>query len=291
MNERNYVEVSQIVLESAESLASLATNNTSLLVGTQVSSRVEWMPALLTQLRKAQTLSHLGSAHLAGSVTSESVACDISGSILVSFKDANSNEKLDSGDSLSMRFSDCVTFEGLLNGSLEALYNSISNDGAVFKMDASIVLNDFSVVRGLASARASGDMRLKLGDRFDRTSLEVSGKEMKSSNTLAGVTTGVDFSDYLTTLVDTSTLGSLTFQGMLSLHAYESQRVSVRTTQTWLVQSDADYPHMGQMEVTGNAGSKLRLTAESSARVRMELDTNGDGVYETRQTELWSRLL
>lgn len=289
LNERNYVEVSQTVLEGTESLSTLASTNSSLLAGAQVSAQAEWMPALLSQLRKVKTLAPKGSAHLAGAVTSESVACDISGSILVSLNDANDNDELDAGDSLSMRFNNCVTSDGRLNGGFEAVFNNIS-DGAVFAMDASIRLNDFSLVAGSSEARASGDMRLKLEDRFDRTTVEVSGKEMKSSNTLAGVTSGVDLSNYSTTLVDSFSVDSQTFGGVLSLRSYDSQRVSVRTTQPWLIQTGGTYPYAGQMEVTGDAGSKLRLTAESSSRVRMELDANGDGVYEKTETRLWSSL-
>jgi hypothetical protein len=289
LNERNYVEVSQTVLDGTESLSTLASTNSSLLAGAQVSGQAEWMPALLSQLRKAKTLVPQGSAHLAGAVTSESVACDISGSILVSFNDVNGNDELDPGDSFSMRFNDCVTSDGRLNGGFEAVFNNVS-DGAVFVMDASIRLNDFSLVAGSSEARASGDMRLKLEEQFNRTTVEVTGKEMKSSNTLAGVTSGVDLSNYSTTLVDSFTVDSQTFEGVLSLRSYDSQRVSIRTTQTWLIQNGGTYPYAGQMEVTGAAGSKLRLTAQSSSWVRMELDANGDGFYEKIETRLWSSL-
>jgi hypothetical protein len=289
LNERNYVGVSQSVMDGSDSLSVLASTNSALLVGTQVSAQAEWMPALLSQIRKVKTFTAQSPAHLAGAVTSESIACDVSGSIVVSFNDANGNEEVDAGDSLSMRFNECVTSEGRLNGSFDALFNRVA-DGSVFSIDTSMRLQDFSVVAGSASAKATGDMRLKLEDRSDRTIVEVSGNDMKSSTTLAGVTNVLALSNYASTLVDTFSVDSQTFQGVMSLGSFDNQRVSVSTTQTWLMQSGASYPYTGQKVITGNAGSTLRLTALSSTRVLLELDANGDGVYEKSETRLWSSL-
>jgi hypothetical protein len=49
------------------------------------------------------------------------------------------------------------------------------------------------------------------------------------------------------------------------------------------------------MVLTGQAGSKVRLTAQlftaaSAAMVLLELDANGDGTYEKSETRTWASL-
>jgi hypothetical protein len=57
------------------------------------------------------------------------------------------------------------------------------------------------------------------------------------------------------------------------------------------VQRDADlYPTSGQIVATGAVGS-LRTTALNTTNVQIELDANGDGIYEASKVVLWTALL
>jgi hypothetical protein len=289
LNEGNFVGVSQSVLDGTENLSSLAAMNSSILAGSQVASAAQWMPSLLGQVRQVKKLSFERPPHLAGAVTSETVACDLGGSISVSFNDANDNAELDSGDSVSMRFIDCTTTDGLINGGFDAQFNRIS-DGLVYAIDATMQLINFSVVLNSSVAQASGDRHLKFEERYDRTLVDVSGSALRSSATLAGVTTGVSISNYSSKLEDTYAVDTQTFSGDLNLLSFADKKVSVATTQAWKLPAGASYPNLGQMVITGDAGSKVRVTALSSSRVALELDANGDGIYEKTDTRFWSSL-
>ena len=50
-------------------------------------------------------------------------------------------------------------------------------------------------------------------------------------------------------------------------------------------------PASGQATVTGANGAMLRLTALSSTQVRIELDADANGTYETSVIKLWSELI
>src|SRR5204863_4202798 len=64
-------------------------------------------------------------------------------------------------------------------------------------------------------------------------------------------------------------------------------RVTVATVQPVSELSTDLYPYAGQIIVTGAAGSRLRITVIDATQVQLELDTNGDGIYEASTTVPW----
>jgi hypothetical protein len=54
---------------------------------------------------------------------------------------------------------------------------------------------------------------------------------------------------------------------------------------------DADpYPHEGQIRVAGDRGTML-IAPQSAAQVRIDLDSNDDGTFESSEIEDWDWLL
>jgi hypothetical protein len=49
-----------------------------------------------------------------------------------------------------------------------------------------------------------------------------------------------------------------------------------------------EFPSVGQMILTGANSSKVRLTAVDAINARIEVDANGDGVYESSNLRAWS---
>jgi hypothetical protein len=120
--------------------------------------------------------------------------------------------------------------------------------------------------------------------------LDLTSSSLTSSTTVSGVTKGFGLSGFKANLTNGWSGDSQSYSGNLSMSAYENKRVSIETTDTWLFQNGAENPYRGQMVLTGQAGSKVRLTAQSSSSVYLELDANGDGTYEKSETRTWSSL-
>ena len=68
--------------------------------------------------------------------------------------------------------------------------------------------------------------------------------------------------------------------------------VDITTTTPIFYDSEfASYPSAGQIVVEGNSNSKIRMTVLSSTQIQVELDEDGDGVYECDSGPLnWSDL-
>jgi hypothetical protein len=83
------------------------------------------------------------------------------------------------------------------------------------------------------------------------------------------------------TVVNTPDLGNenVTITGRVyhPLHGY----VDVTTTQPLVVTSQDDYPSSGELVVTGAGNSHGRITAVSATTFQVDVDEDGDGIYET----------
>jgi hypothetical protein len=90
--------------------------------------------------------------------------------------------------------------------------------------------------------------------------------------------------DYTTTTT-TSTLDG-TVAGSDGLN---EGSVSVDTT-TPFVRAIGHYPHVGVMTVTGDQGTKAEVRAIDDTTVRLSLDANGDGVYESAEDVAWASI-
>ena len=69
-----------------------------------------------------------------------------------------------------------------------------------------------------------------------------------------------------------------------------SGRVDVTTPVSVVQRYADDYPSAGTMRFVGASGSALKLDALSATQVRLSVDANGDGSYETERTLLWADL-
>lgn len=297
LTESNYVGVAQTAVDGTNNLNSLSSGSASLLSGVQADAQPAWMPALVAQLKTINTLKVSNASMLVGVETVETEACARSGSVTVTLNDLNGNREADAGDSVVMSFNNCEIAEGVVSGSLSAqIHNAVrGRANSTSQVDASIVLSNFKVVSGGSSAFASGDLRLKWVDASSVETLDLTSSSLTSSTTVQGVTKGFGLSGFKATLTNGWSGDSQTYAGNLSMSAYENKRVSIETTDMWLFQNGAEYPYRGQMVLTGQAGSKVRLTAQlftaaSAPTVLLELDANGDGTYEKSETRTWDSL-
>jgi len=101
-----------------------------------------------------------------------------------------------------------------------------------------------------------------------------------------------DFSIRVVTVpVGSGWSSSTTLNGVVASSGLENKSISIATVSAFVQPSSATYPVSGQAIVTGAANSKVRLTVQNATSVLIELDADGNGIYETSITRLWSQLV
>lgn len=287
----NYESVSRSVLEGNESLSTLSSSGSTVLTAAAVETPPAWMPALVSQVKKIKSWSTGQFEVLSGVAASASEACEYGGSLTFSANDANDNDALDAGDSITVSFANCgISDLERTNGNMSIVVNSFS-DGFYLSLDTSMSVGNFSVVSGSTTVSVSGDMRLIMSESSNGTTYSISGTRLTTSTTVLGETTRVIISDYTMDMND-ALIGTdqQSLKATIAMSSFSNQSVAVSTISPWLQSNGALYPYAGQMLLTGQSGSKVRITALSSTSVRLELDTSGDGVYETSKVVTWASL-
>jgi hypothetical protein len=287
----NYESVSQSALEGTDGLSALSASSSSVFTAVELETAPAWMPALVSQVKKIKSWSVNNTAILSGVQTTVSDACTYGGSMNISFNDANNNDELDAGESMSISFSNCVVSNTeRINGSMSFLVNSIS-DGYYSAVDFSMNLNNFSVVSGNTTSFATGDMRLRMQEYATYTNYSIGINSLTSSATVSGATKSYSMSGFSMTLKDAVTANDeQTYSGTLAMSRFNNQSVVISTTSPWLISNGASFPYSGQMILTGQSGSKIRISALSSSNARLEFDAAADGVYEESKVVTWASL-
>lgn len=287
----NYEPVSQAAMGNMNGFFALSSSSSSLLTGVSVETTPAWMPALLSQVKNIKIWSVGKTAVLSGVEMTVSDACTYGGSANASMNDANNNDELDAGDSLSISFANCaISTTERVSGSLTVVVNSIT-DGYYLAADISLSLNNFSVVSGSTSASAAGDMRLRIQESSTNTAYAISSNSIRSSTSFSGVTRNTSMTGVSMTLNESNSGNDqLTFAATLAMPSFANQFVVLTTTSPWLMRNGATSPYAGQMLIAGEAGSKIRISAVSSSNVRLELDATGEGAFEESKVVTWASL-
>lgn len=129
----------------------------------------------------------------------------------------------------------------------------------------------WSTAAGIETGTVSGSYTVTVG----ATSISVSGlSNSYTDNFSTGLTT-----DAINYTITSSALGGT---------------VAVATISPFISLDSENYPRSGQLLITGTGGSKLRLTVLgsglSNGLVRIEVDSDGDGVYENSKEISWATL-
>jgi hypothetical protein len=287
----NYEPVSQAVAGNMNGFFDLSSSSSSLLTGVTLETPPAWMPALLSQVKNIKTWSVGNTAVLSGVEMSVSDACAYGGTANASVNDANNNDEIDAGDSVSFSFANCaISSTERVNGSLSIVVNSFT-DGYYSAADISMSLNNFNVVSDNTSASAAGDIRVRFQESSSNTTYSISSNSLRSSTSVSGVTKSVSMTGVSMTLNESNTGNDqLTFAATVALSSFGNQLVVLSTASPWLMRNGDAYPYAGQMLITGQAGSKIWINAVSSSNVKLELDASGDGVYEESKVVTWASL-
>jgi hypothetical protein len=232
-----------------------------------------------------------------GVVSNDTVACTGGGTITGTVSDLNGNKIVDAGDSATLVANNCVEFGVTLNGTLAFTVRTLTGslDSNVFNASFDIRLSNLRATSPAGTVAASGNISETLiSSDLNAGSADVTLSGMTIAGTFGGLSDTLTLQDWH--MVSTVTpLGSLsststTVSGSIVSAALQSKAVSIATQQPFVQIGGNDYPSSGQFTASGAAGSKLRVTAQDASHLRIELDADGNGAYETSITRLWSEL-
>ncbi len=195
---------------------------------------------------------------------------------------------LTAGDTINIAYMDCDTgFGEVLNGRIETTVAVFSGDliSGLFLLDTQVLLIDFEIATAADTITSNGDFSASI----DTTGtplvlLSISG-DMLTVVSMAGTDTLTDFSTSQTvdatppvpyTLSSSGTVNSTQLSGV----------ISYTTPVTFQGVGDA-YPFAGELLVTGDGNATIRLIALDATNVRIETDSNGDGVVDSTENTTW----
>ena len=115
------------------------------------------------------------------------------------------------------------------------------------------------------------------------------------SRTYAGVTSSQTLTKYDTSLkvspAGSGTNWASSVRGTLTSSTIDSKAVSIDTPTPFVRSGNQAYPASGQAIIIGAAGSKVQVTAINATTVKIELDADGNGTYETTVSKPWREIL
>ncbi len=284
----NYVEVAQEGLTSQAFLL----KNSSLPMGgannqTERLAQIgqDFLPSAQTRFGKASSMA-------VKSVQSESMPCDGGGSMTITANDRNGNQLLDSGDALTFTANQCRENGVLLSGSLVITVQRLQGnlDSYPYALDATVSYQQLTASSGQEQIVGNGDVTLSV----DARNYNIQNLSLKTSQFSAAYRRGTQsftqtLQNYEASLKETSSTDTTAVNGTVTSTGFGTQSVKVQTL-TPFVRSSGAYPSSGQALFTGANKATVRATALDSTRVKIELDADGDGVYELNTTKLWREL-
>ena len=290
LNSTNYVTVAQEALSSSSYLA----DSGSLATGAETSNAdvlVRFGEAQAGQL--SNWFGH-APALVTGATVVNTQACTGGGSLTVTTNDLNGNGQSDAGDSVSLAASNCVFQGSTLNGGLTLTVNSISGNpsGSTFAAVLTMAFNNLSARSATATSTGNGTLVLSLDVKSSTDkSFSLTASQFTTASTYGSTTYNRSIESYTVNLALTASTSTTSAFGTLTSSAFDSKFVTIATPVPFVRQLSQPRPASGQATVTGANGAMLRLTALSSTQVRIELDADANGTYETSVIKLWSELI
>ena len=252
------------------------------------------MQANLTQTKpQASAAAQAGAIPTSG--TSQCVDGDAtSGTVSVNYIDNGDNE-VSSGDAVTITYNNCLdpVAQERLNGTLSYAVTKVtgtpSSSTAGWSITASVVFSNFSVTptSGTGSATTvNGGFTLTFSqDTVNQTTSVVVGVNLtvRDANDTA---TWTNFS-FTFTENDASRFYQENGSGTFSSSDLGG---SVSITISNLSGFDPDFPSSGSIKITGDKSS-LKLTAQNSTTVRLELDLGDNGSIDATEDVAWALLV
>ena len=225
--------------------------------------------------------------------TSDTTQCGVSGSLTTTFDDRDASGALSSGDVLTIVFNQCRDSDSsLLNGQAVV---TLTGTPTATRIVASADFQNVVDTEGALTSTIDGTVNVAETDTDTEsdTTLTVDGAAL--SVTLASATYNdvILLASATRVTVNQVFAGdrtSVTLAGVFQAQSVPGGGIALQTLSP-LVQLGTDaYPSSGVIQAQG-AHSSMTMTVLSATQVQLQLDTNGDGSYESTTSVPWATLL
>lgn len=246
---------------------------------------------LATVARSLLAMAPASGAQATGVTTSETVSCAVSGSLTVSSSIAGSSV-LVAGDSMSMTANNCVEAAGSsMNGTMTITIVAGTLDPASTSYPKSVTIRleaqNFSFSMDGETSVSNGDMQFTLTEN-SATDVSISMSGSLLSSNIGGAT--VTLKNYSHSVSTTASGTTIQIQGTVETTGLGSGTVSYQiSTPSALTLNASGQFTGGSLKVTGN-GSSLLLTVTGTDAFSLQVDTNGDGAYDSTTSVTRSQL-
>ncbi|RZS54388.1 hypothetical protein [Sphaerotilus mobilis] len=243
----------------------------------------------------AQFASQASMTTLVGALSSGTVLCAGGGSVDVKLG-AGSNGRLDQAlENATLVFDGCVQSGYVFNGKLVLGLNAAPTGSVAsgsYAVDATLLMTNFSADDGQIRLVANG----LLGLTSTRTAAGT-GRDQVDTSALAlsvtpsgGSSASYVLHGYSAELVLSAGALSATYRGSLTSSRLGNRSVDFSTTTPFTTAAGATFPSAGVAIAIGSNNSKATLTVLDATRVRLDVDTTGDGSVESTVPCTWASI-
>jgi len=243
---------------------------------------------VVTEAENAQVgalLKHAQSVAQA-TIPPETTPCTGGGTVTASGNIATQGA-LSANDTIVFDFASCVEGDATVTGQFSMRVTTFSGDLAsgAFTLGVSVTPSSFQVTVGGDTGTISGSVAISISASAGGT-LTVTVTSSSFAVSEGGAT------HTLTQYSSTRTLsaGSFTLDVNGSLTSTDFSGSVTFSTTTLLQGTDGAFALVGQVVITGADGATIKVTALDGTFVRIEVDTNGDGVVDATIDTTWSDL-
>jgi hypothetical protein len=233
-------------------------------------------------------------------VQSASYSCTSGGSFLVSVTDADNSGTVSTGDLFAINFVNCNEGSGAVSGSLSFRIDSLSGTYGTSPYNVAVTMTFGNL--GVSTTAYSGAINGAITVSGARTGANAFTQSIATTSLSVTATYGglsrsralTNFNATQTRVPDAtytyltrySLTGTLTSSGFAG-----TQAVTFSTPTTFIGRYLDAAPYTGVLLIKGANNSGLSMTALSTTQVQLDLDANGDGIYENSSVVNWNTLL
>jgi len=260
---------------------------------------------LLPSVVRRGLLAAFGSRHGAGiasatqpaAAAASTDACAVAGSITTTVNDADNSQSLSSGDTLTLTFNQCQdSSDAVVSGGMAFMVGSVTSAlGGDVQFTGSLAFVQLNATSGTGTANIQGSVGVAAA--ITSTSFHIALTVAADALTVTSSAPG-----YLDTIVYdpgmqltvTATDGTVpqsdvTLDGSFTASSIGGRIAVVTVLPLRQLGGDGD-ASSGQVVVTGASGTHLRITALTATSVQLDLDADGDAVYERSGVFAWDSI-